>query len=1222
MKLKKCMKRISAIILAATMVVVALPNQPIVKADDTDVPDEILFPINILDFPADNLFFECPMNWMEGYDSYLDLTSQNIAGVNDGGEAGKKLVADKLETDKTSIYYGLPVYKEKTVDYIASRVKATIENAKSKNLAFNKPIVDRNRNSICATNYIHRSDEEWVILDASDTYYETDYKNGNANKYGLNYYVTLGGQAINANALNCFKDNYIGYIGGDITKDDLSNHGKVTFTYNNTKGAGTYAMFVYYMTNEDRNFVIKVNGADIPASPNPINFPSNGTWDNPRDKSRSFLITLKSGINKIEFSGDGTYYAPNLDRIEIGPQKYYGIDEVVDDITVEAEGNKATFYDPNWYNTWHGDFNGYTGRNTDGKSVHIGHYNSEYSITFDAVKAGKYDVDIYYSSYRTGDYSYSLNINNNNTSQTGFRYKTNMSVAPATITGVNLKAGSNTIKISGWFNTNVDKFVFRYVPDSFDNATGTVPLGNYKDSKEKYNIDRDGNKVSDYGFFDIATCYDYAYFMTANLYKNHPSINAAYNKYTNLVFHKVNQDGKNYYEFMGDQIHNESISQGDYNSKIGDVYDKLGSAATTAEKEADLDKYNAVKKGIGRLIYNPETRMIRNACDAEGNYVGPSGSEYETNSGFMFVCDGDEYNKDSANYDAGYGIKKYPNLDPSKNGDDNKKHNFNYTIRTHSRFVYKEGTGQQFFFSGDDDVYVFVNGNLIVDLGGQHQQLNGSINLDTLAEQPGNPYGLIADKAVDFDFFYIERHSTASNFWGKMSFQLRNDEVALKWPTEPDNIAGMTDTKIPYGFTIDLNYQFSSLRDLSTSKDITFRDDIGNYIGADKFELSDQVKIGNKYKVKETDDSGNEKIVVKEDSTKYHMSAIVHRMQPDETYIDEVYDFQFNNPVIVTDEEKKAVMDFFKELSLEQGDMVEISGIMYDTSKKKFEEFDETDKASVRRLSYKVYVDYMTYMTMGGTNSIEDTDGFKQTIDSDVVAKVVIGSLTITCSLDDENLGEEYDTKEDFSLFGNFKLLRIDSEDDKSTTDVDERVIFENTVNLRNSGSIIIFDAEPHPELKKTLDDGTVINPIEPGPIPKGSYDLMLETDKLTGYELVTEVWVGGELKVVVSRSPNDNSDDFKVEVKDPDYIKKYTADYREKLAKELFGDNPEEYEAYLARINELDNEGFLKELFSHNKFRLLIEPSLNLEEEEWIYPPVEYKLKAYRTVNPLKDLT
>ncbi len=58
MKLKKCMKRISAILLAATMVVVALPNQPVVKADEDDFPDEILFPVSILDFPADNLFFE------------------------------------------------------------------------------------------------------------------------------------------------------------------------------------------------------------------------------------------------------------------------------------------------------------------------------------------------------------------------------------------------------------------------------------------------------------------------------------------------------------------------------------------------------------------------------------------------------------------------------------------------------------------------------------------------------------------------------------------------------------------------------------------------------------------------------------------------------------------------------------------------------------------------------------------------------------------------------------------------------------------------------------------------------------------------------------------------------------------------------------------------------------------------------------------------------------
>ena len=1176
MKLKKCMKRISAIILAATMVVVALPNQPIVKADDTDVPDEILFPINILDFPADNLFFECPMNWMGGYDSYLDLTSQNIPGVNDGGEAGKKLVADKLETDKSSIYYGLPVYREETVDYIARRVLATLNETSNTDYVFNKQYVDGKINPLCMKNYIRKQD--WKVINTEDGELENGARLGNND--------------------NCLKGQYVGYLGGPT-------NGSVKLKYNATF-AGNHDVRIFYMSGENRNLYITVNGV--------VNGPytcNNESWANPGQTPMVKSVSgFKVGANTIVISGDGEGgWAPDVDRIEIqnlrgdepepvDPNEYFSVEaeNAGSQIMIKSSGGDGVGHIENADHSSEGYSKGYADIDwwnwNDNESYRSGDFDLDAGYD-----AGYYDIKVYLT--RTSNNYIGFIVNNNK--EQGIdpaRRNDNPKVAQFVISNVYLNKSNNYIRFRG-DHTKLDKFVIckagtaslSGVPSPDD-----YPLGTYAESKAKYNIDEDGDKVSDYGWYDIETCYDYAYFITANLFKHHPTLNTVYNKYTNLVFHKVNQDGKNYYEFMGDQIHNESIEYIHYNNegkedgyraKINAVYDKLGSDATDAEREADLNKYNAVRRGIGRLVYNPDTRMIRNACDAKGNYVGPSGSEYVTNSGYMFVCDGDEANKNPAHYDAGYGIKKYPTLDPSKRGDDGKQHNFNYTIRTHSRFVYKDGTGQQFFFSGDDDVYVFVNGNLIVDLGGQHQQLDGSINLDTLAELPGNPYGLIPNKAVDFDFFYIERHSTASNFWGKMSFQLRNDEVELLWPSEPDDIAGMTDTAIPYGYTIDLNYQFSSLRDLSTSGSITFHDDIGNYIGADKFELCDEVKLGNKYKVMETDSSGVDKIVTKEDPTKYHMSAVVHRIQPDDTYKDEVYDFAFNDPHEFSPDEIKAVTDFFKALTLEQEDRIEISGIMYDTSKKKFTDFEVTDKASVRKLNYKVHVDYMTYMTMGGTNAIEDTEGFKQSIEGDVIARVVIGALKISCSV--EGLDENYEIKDDLSQFGDFKLKRLENEDDLSTPDVDERYVYSNKFDLRDSGNVIIFDAEPHPEL---VDPETGKAPIEPGPIPKGTYDLEMDINKLTGYDLVAEVWVDDELKVVVSRTTKMKYNEYKVDAKDPDYL-----------------------------IEDIDPETeSLETVLSLEKIRIKVEPKLN--GEEWDYPKVEYKLKAYRSVNPLKDLT
>jgi fibro-slime domain-containing protein len=85
-------------------------------------------------------------------------------------------------------------------------------------------------------------------------------------------------------------------------------------------------------------------------------------------------------------------------------------------------------------------------------------------------------------------------------------------------------------------------------------------------------------------------------------------------------------------------------------------------------------------------------------------------------------------------------------------------HNFSFTTEVHTKFKYNGG--ETFSFSGDDDVWVFINGKLAIDLGGLHPAQMDQVSLDaqaaTLGISPGNVYAL--------DLFHAERHSTASNF--------------------------------------------------------------------------------------------------------------------------------------------------------------------------------------------------------------------------------------------------------------------------------------------------------------------------------------------------------------------------------------------------------------------------------------------------------------------------
>ena len=85
-------------------------------------------------------------------------------------------------------------------------------------------------------------------------------------------------------------------------------------------------------------------------------------------------------------------------------------------------------------------------------------------------------------------------------------------------------------------------------------------------------------------------------------------------------------------------------------------------------------------------------------------------------------------------------------------------HNFHFTTEAHVRFGYQ--SGQVFTFSGDDDLWIFVNDKLALDLGGLHSPLTATLDFDAQAADlgiaPGNTYNM--------DIFHAERHTSASNF--------------------------------------------------------------------------------------------------------------------------------------------------------------------------------------------------------------------------------------------------------------------------------------------------------------------------------------------------------------------------------------------------------------------------------------------------------------------------